>query len=152
MALEIYMVGVIVPDMRRAVQFYRRLGVAVPDGSETREHVEVPMGAMTFFLNDKDFHQRVDPTWRHGSGGYRIIVEFSLESREAVDAKYAEMIGYGYASHRDPDDPRAGLHLAMINDPDGNTILLSGRCSPGASLQSRRGEAYDDTCDEGDGT
>ncbi len=34
MALEIYMVGVIVSDMRRAVDFYRRLGVTVPRGSE----------------------------------------------------------------------------------------------------------------------
>ena len=30
MALELYMVGVIVADMPRAAQFYRRLGVDVP--------------------------------------------------------------------------------------------------------------------------
>jgi hypothetical protein len=30
-----------------------------------------------------------------------------------------------YASHRAPHDPLPALHAAMINDPDGNTILLS---------------------------
>jgi hypothetical protein len=35
MALELYMVGVIVEDMGRAVEFYRRLGVDVPEGAES---------------------------------------------------------------------------------------------------------------------
>ena len=125
MALEISMVGVIVADMRRSVEFYRRLGVAVPDGSEELDHVEVAMSGITFFLNDSRFHQRVDPAWSQGSGGYRIILEFSLGSRDAVDATFTEMIGHGYRSHRPPYDPLPELHLAMIDDPDANTILLS---------------------------
>jgi hypothetical protein len=35
------------------------------------------------------------------------------------------MIAHGYPSHRAPYDPLPALHAAMINDPDGNTILLS---------------------------
>ena len=31
MGLELYMVGVIVEDMPRAVEFYRRLGVEIPE-------------------------------------------------------------------------------------------------------------------------
>jgi predicted lactoylglutathione lyase len=125
MALEIYMVGVIVSDMRRAVEFYRRLGIAVPAGSEERDHVEVAMTGVTLFLNARGFHQRVDPAWSEGTGGYRMILEFSLDSREAVDAAYSKMISHGYVSHRAPYDPLPALHAAMINDPDGNTILLS---------------------------
>ena len=48
MALELYMVGVIVEDMPRALEFYRRLGVAVPDGADEQEHVEVEMSGLTF--------------------------------------------------------------------------------------------------------
>jgi catechol 2,3-dioxygenase-like lactoylglutathione lyase family enzyme len=33
MPLELYMIGVIVEDMPRAVEFYRRLGLAVPEGA-----------------------------------------------------------------------------------------------------------------------
>jgi predicted lactoylglutathione lyase len=126
MGLEIYMLGVIVGDMRRAVEFYRRLGLAIPDDAENKEHVRVRMGRMTFFLNTEARHATVDPTWSRGTGDYRIIVEFNLGTREAVDAKYAEMIGYGYRSHRPPFDATpAALHFAMIDDPDGNTVLLS---------------------------
>jgi catechol 2,3-dioxygenase-like lactoylglutathione lyase family enzyme len=35
MGLELYMVGVIVEDMARAAEFYRRLGVDVPEDTES---------------------------------------------------------------------------------------------------------------------
>ncbi len=54
MALELYMLGLIVKDMPTALKFYRRLGLAIPDGSETQSHVEIKMGSgMTFFLDSK---------------------------------------------------------------------------------------------------
>jgi hypothetical protein len=53
MALELSMVGVIVEDMARAAEFYRRLGVEVPEGADKAEHVEMEMGGITFFLNTK---------------------------------------------------------------------------------------------------
>jgi catechol 2,3-dioxygenase-like lactoylglutathione lyase family enzyme len=125
MALELYMVGVIVSDMRRAVEFYRRLGLAIAEGSEQQEHVEVKMGGLTFFLSTMSARARWDPTARDASGGYRIILEFYLDTREELDAKYAEMIGFGYEAHCAPYDVTPELRFAMVDDPDGNTILLS---------------------------
>jgi hypothetical protein len=125
MGLELYMVGVIVEAMPRAIEFYRRLGVDFADGSESKHHVEVKMGGLTFFLNTKEANKRWDPAKKDASGGYRIILEFYLETPEVLQAKYNEMIGYGYRSHVAPYKPSADLHFAMIDDPDGNTILLS---------------------------
>jgi predicted lactoylglutathione lyase len=125
MGLELYMVGVMVDDMARAVEFYRRLGVDIPEGSETRGHVEVKMSGLTFFLTTKKIQATWDPAQAEGAGGYRILLEFYLKSREEVDAKYAEMLGYGYQSHAAPEQTRYGMYFAFINDPDGNTILLS---------------------------
>lgn len=126
MALELYMVGVMVEDMARAVEFYRRLGVDVPEGSETKGHVEVKMSGLTFFLTTHAVNARWDPAKKPVvDGGYKIILEFYLQSREVLDAKYAEMISYGYASHVAPYDTPFNVRFAMINDPDGNTILLS---------------------------
>jgi catechol 2,3-dioxygenase-like lactoylglutathione lyase family enzyme len=125
MALELYMVGVIVSDMGRAVEFYRRLGLAIAEGSEKQEHVEVKMGELTFFLSTKSANARWDPAALEASGGYRIILEFYLETREALDAKYEEMVGYGYEAHVAPYDVTPELRFAMVDDPDGNTILLS---------------------------
>src|SRR5262245_46983881 len=109
MALELYMLGVIVQDMPAALAFYRRLGLAIPDGSETQSHVEIKMGSgMTFFLDSKP--KRWDPRFEAQSGPqqsapgdrYTVILEFYLQEQAALEAKYAEMVGYGYEGFREP--------------------------------------------------
>jgi predicted lactoylglutathione lyase len=130
MGLELYMVGVIVEDMSRAIEFYRRLGVEFAEGSETKEHVEVKMSGMTFFLTTKRLNARWDPARTEITGsGYRMILEFYLKSRAELDAKYAEMMGYGYQSHVAPYVTPFNMYFALINDPDGNTVLLSSEVS-----------------------
>ena len=133
MALELYMLGLIVQDMDKSLQFYRRLGLAIPAGSEEKTHVEVKMGSgLTFFLDsrpsrwDPGFVSRDDPGHAEASGGYHSILEFYLKTQDAVDAKYTELTGFGYQGHRAPYETSFGMYFAMINDPDGNTILLSG--------------------------
>ncbi len=118
MALDLYMVGVVTRDMDRSQEFYRRLGLAIPEGSAGQPHVEVKMqGEFTFFLHSPD--RRGVPS------DVRIILEFYLKDPALVDAKYAEMTGFGYEGYRAPFVTPFGMYFAMINDPDGNTILLS---------------------------
>ena len=119
------MVGVIVEDMRRATEFYRRLGVDVPQGAESEEHVEIAMSGLTFFLSTKRANARWDPARADASGGYRIVLEFYLDTSAALDAKHEELTGFGYAGHCEPYDVTPKLRFAMVDDPDGNTILLS---------------------------
>ena len=125
MALELYMVGVIVEDMSRAAEFYRRLGVDVPEGAETGEHVEIAMSGLTFFLSTTRANARWDPARTDALGGYRIVLEFYLETPASLDAKYGELTGFGYVGHCPPYDVTPKLRFAMVDDPDGNTILLS---------------------------
>lgn len=125
MGLELYMVGVIVEEMPRALEFYRRLGVAIPEGSENKGHVEVKMSGLTFFVTTKEVAARWDPARTEASAGYRMILEFYLKTREAVDQKYAELIGCGYNSHHAPFETPFNAYFAMVDDPDGNTILMS---------------------------
>ena len=131
MALELYMLGLIVQDMPTALEFYRRLGLAIPDGSEKQSHVEIKMGSgLTFFLDSKPtrwdpgFGTQPDPE-RIAANRYPVILEFYLEEQSAVAAKYTEMIDFGYQSYREPYTTSFGMYFAMIKDPDGNTILLS---------------------------
>ena len=138
MPLQLYMVGVIVADMARAVEFYRRLGLEIPAGQEKLEHVEVKMGELTFFLSTRRANEKWDPATRDPAGGYRIILEFYLETRAALDAKYEEMIGFGYESHCAPYDVTPELRFAMVDDPDGNTILLSAATASGESAVGSR--------------
>jgi catechol 2,3-dioxygenase-like lactoylglutathione lyase family enzyme len=133
--LELYMVGVIVEDMPRAVEFYRRLGLAVPEGSESQQHVEIPMSGLTFFLSTQAANARWDPArTTPASVGYRIVLEFYLETRGALDAKYAELTGHGYVSHCAPYAVTPELRFAMVDDPDGNTILLSASTETARAL------------------
>lgn len=136
MALELYMLGVLVHDMSTSLDFYRRLGLAIPEGSEGKTHVEIKMGrGLTFFLDSRP--SRWDPWYPQGddaeavrgnaSDTYRSILEFYLRTQDAVDAKYAELTGCGYRSHREPYESPIGMYFAMVADPDDNIILLSGK-------------------------
>src|SRR5262245_3754730 len=137
MALELYMVGVIVQDMPAVLAFYRRLGLAIPEGSETQSHVEIKMGSgMTFFLDSKP--TRWDPNYGKQSDAgpsatedrYPIILEFYLKEQSVLEAKYAELTENGYYGFREPYLTSFGMYFAMVKDPDGNTILLSADAAP----------------------
>src|SRR6266571_4909104 len=115
MALELYMLGLIVQDMGKSLEFYRRLGLAIPEGSEEQTHVEVKMGSgLTFFLDsrpsrwDPGFVSGDDPGRVEASESYRSILEFYLKTRDAVDAKHSELTGLGYRSRRAPYETSFG--------------------------------------------
>ncbi len=56
---------------------------------------------------------------------YSEALSESLRENRAVDAKYAELTGLGYQSYHTPFETPFGVYFALVNDPDGNTILLS---------------------------
>ena len=136
MALELYMLGLIVQDMPAALEFYRRLGLAIPAGSEERSHVEVKMGnGLTFFLDsnparwDPGYGSQAAPERRIAADRYPAILEFYLEEQAAVAAKYTELVNVGYQSYREPYITSFEMCFAMVKDPDGNTILLSAEAT-----------------------
>lgn len=133
MALELYMLGLVVQDMGASLEFYRRLGLAIPEGSEGKTHVEVKMGnGLTFFLDsnparwDPRYVRSDMPRTAEAPESYRAVLEFYVKTRAAVEAKYAELIGFGYRSVRAPYESPIGMCFAFVADPDGYTILLSG--------------------------
>lgn len=132
MALELYMVGLITQDMEQSLTFYRRLGLALPEGSDGKTHVGVKMeSGVTLFLDSKPSAWETTPIATETSApsqeatNCRVVLEFFLTSRAEVEAKYTELKDAGYQSYRAPFETPFGMLFAMINDPDGNTILLS---------------------------
>ncbi len=136
MGRSLYMIGLIVRDMGASLAFYRRLGVATPDDSDDKSHVEIEMNGLTFFLDSRP--QRWDPGFvappaMPPPGNYNAVLEFYLKTKQAVDALHAELVALGYASHGAPNDVGSGktaMRFAFVNDPDGNTVLLSGMLHP----------------------
>src|SRR5262245_50314904 len=110
LAVELYMIGVTTRDMSKSLEFYRRLGLNVPDGSEGMTHVEIKMsGGLTFFLDsnparwDPGFTDK-DPAQQTATSApsayFPFVLEFYLKERSVLDAKYQEMTGLGYKSRQ----------------------------------------------------
>jgi len=127
MALNLYMVGLVVRDMGKSQEFYRRLGLALPESGGEQPVVEVKMGGeLTFLLLQQTGSIKSDNPELAKEGSDRsIFLEFNLKSREAVNAKYAELIGSGYQGYHTPFESPFGAYLALVNDPDGNIVVLS---------------------------
>jgi predicted lactoylglutathione lyase len=132
MALDLYMIGLVVQDMNTSLEFYRRLGLDIAEGSEQKSHVEIKMGSgLTFFLDsnptrwDPGFGTQHDHGQIEAANRYPIILEFYLQERSTLEAKYKELINFGYRGYRPPYETSFGMYFAMIKDPDGNTILIS---------------------------
>jgi catechol 2,3-dioxygenase-like lactoylglutathione lyase family enzyme len=127
MAQQLYMIGLIVQDMDRAQEFYRRLGLAVPEEQPKQPPIFINMkGQFSLFLAPASIQSE-----RAANGEkpetYRVIFEYDVKTQDAVEEKYQEMMNYGYQSYRAPFLFSNGMCFALINDPDGNTILLSGQ-------------------------
>lgn len=130
--LQIYMIGLMVEDMGASLAFYRRLGLDVPSDTDST-HVEIEMaGGMMLFLDSRP--QRWDPGFEPSPlpepGTYRSLLEFYLESEANVKEKFDEMVSHGYRGVRDPYRTTFDMCFAFLEDPDGNTILLSGNSDP----------------------
>jgi predicted lactoylglutathione lyase len=131
------MVGVTVKDMGKSLEFYRRLGLDLPEGGDDRQHIEVKMqGEYTLFLNSRPIRGE-RPASGDTEDGYRFVLEFYLKEQSAVDAKYAELTDAGYESYRAPFVTPIGMYFALVNDPDGNTILLSADLDENTASQDR---------------
>jgi uncharacterized glyoxalase superfamily protein PhnB len=115
-------IGVVVEDLGRSIDFYRRLGLEFPDGES---HVEASLpGGLRFMLDTVEMIKSFDPEWTPPSGGHRIALAFRCESPEAVDAVYMELVEAGYESYKPPWDAVWGMRYAQVKDPDRNVVDL----------------------------
>jgi predicted lactoylglutathione lyase len=118
------MVVLLVEDLARSLAFYRRLGVDFPDGAEERRDVQVSLGGGHHLVISTTF----GPNNVQGdapSGRSRIALEFFVEGNEAVDATYRELVEAGYRGHREPFLTNFNAYMALVDDPDGNTVLVT---------------------------
>jgi catechol 2,3-dioxygenase-like lactoylglutathione lyase family enzyme len=120
-------VGVIVADLERAVEFYRRLGLRFPQDVDPmgHGHVEAVLpGGLRFTLDTEESIRSFDPAWSPPSGGHRVAVAFRCESPEEVDRLYREITGGDGHGHREPWNAFWGQRYAQVKDPDGNVVDL----------------------------
>jgi uncharacterized glyoxalase superfamily protein PhnB len=124
MSIQIDMIGIAVRDMGKALAFYRQLGLAIPEGAEKEDHVEVitPNGYRVAW-DTVTMIKSFDPEWVEPAG-HAIGLAFKCDTPAEVDALYARLTAAGYASKRAPWDAFWGQRYAGVLDPDGNLIDL----------------------------
>ena len=118
-------VGVVVQDMRAALDFYRLLGVQFPDGAENEGHVEATLdNGLRLALDTVEVIRSFDTDWTPPTGGHGLALAFACGSPSEVDAVYAELVASGHRSKHEPWDAFWGQRYAQVHDPDGNVIDL----------------------------
>src|ERR687889_908146 len=122
--LRLDLVGIVVSDMKASLDFYRRLGLDIPEDAENEPHVDAttPSGLRVAW-GSAELIQQIDPDWTEPSGGHRIALAFLCSSPDEVDAKYDELASLGHG-HKEPWDAFWGQRYASLKDPDGNQVDL----------------------------
>ena len=116
-----------VADITSSAEFYRAIGLPVPDNSDLGEHVEVDLGGGTHLaLSTERVVRMYDPGWRVPARPPGGALQFQLSPRDAVDRLYEQLVGAGYQGHLAPIDAFWGNRYAEVDDPDGNIVGLHG--------------------------
>ncbi len=124
MEIQLSMLILEVRDLAASIAFYRDLGLDVPNPVPGRPVVVHRMGSGVTLLLTTSFAATYDPTWTRPAGGYQQLIEFYVGEDAAVDQRWADLVAAGHRS-RMPPTQTAGPYAAMVDDPDGNVVLLT---------------------------
>jgi catechol 2,3-dioxygenase-like lactoylglutathione lyase family enzyme len=125
-------VNLVVGDMKASADFYRRLGADVAAPETGAYHLACGLA------NDLDLDldtAKFAAVWNRAWAGRadlvgRTVLGFAVETREAVDALHADMVGAGYRSLQPPWDAFWGARYAIIEDPNGAAVGLMSPVDP----------------------
>lgn len=121
---KLVQLNLLVDDMAASLDFYRRLGVGTAD-EEGGPHVELSLpGEFGLELDTADSARLWHAGFRADPASGRVVIGFSLPSRAAVDATYAELTAAGYQGRQSPFDAFWGGRYAIVADPSGNDVAL----------------------------
>ena len=141
--IQLAMVVLEVRDLHAATEFYRRLGLDVPPPIEGRPVAVHRMGSGVSLLLTTSFASLHDPTFERPERGYQQLLEFYVGSDAEVRTVWTKLTSAGYHG-RMPPTQTAGPFAAMVDDPDGNVVLLT---SDEAAQPGETGGAADRTSD-----
>lgn len=134
MGIQLGMVVLDVQDVQRSIAFYRLLGLEVPDPPPDRRVTVHRMDSGVSIVIGEGIGANGDPAWTRPENGYQVLLEFFVGDDAAVDSEWARLTGAGCHGRKAPSKGAAGPYGALIDDPDGNVILISSDvgADPGA--------------------
>lgn len=123
MGIKLDMVGIVVADMKKALDFYRLLGLEIPDSANEEHHVEVAGDGVRLAFDTIEIAKSVYGGWEEATG-HRIELAFACDNTDSLNELYAKLTSHGYEGHREPWDAVWGQRYAIVKDPDGNLISI----------------------------
>ncbi|WP_278263525.1 VOC family protein [Nocardia sp. AG03] len=125
MTPQLDVISLVVSDMAASVTFYRKLGLAFPEGAETEAHTEAPLGGgLRLALDTEAVIASFSPGWQPPTGSGRSGIAFRCADPAEVDKLWAELVADGYHGELEPWDAFWGQRYASLADPDGQGIDL----------------------------
>ncbi|MDB5092615.1 MAG: quinone binding protein [Candidatus Eremiobacteraeota bacterium] len=132
--------NVVSGDAAASLEFYRRLGVDIPEECVWRtetgiHHASAKPAAkqarLDFDIDSAAFARRWNSGWsgRDDLRG-RVVVGFRVSSRGEVNERYADLTRAGYRGLQEPYDAFWGARYAIVEDPDGIAVGLMSPVSP----------------------
>ena len=111
-------------DLHRSVDFYRLLGLPVPDPDTPHVAVELP-GGNSLSLDTEETIAGMHPGWAPPSSpDSRLALALGVGSAAEVDALFEKVTAAGHAGPLAPYDAPWGMRYATVADPDGNWVDL----------------------------
>lgn len=111
-----------VADMAAAVDFYRRSGLAIPDGAGEQHHIQIEFGDVHIAFSTPTVIAMYDSSWRGPNPSTATVLQFRLATGAAVDEMYESLTSAGYRGHLAPLDAFWGNRYCEVDDADGNTV------------------------------
>jgi catechol 2,3-dioxygenase-like lactoylglutathione lyase family enzyme len=111
-------------DLARSVDFYRLLGLSVPDPDVPHVAVELP-GGNSLSLDTEETIAGMHAGWAPPtSPAARLALALGVGSPAEVDALFERVTAAGHAGPLAPYDAPWGMRYATVADPDGNWVDL----------------------------
>lgn len=125
MQIQFGMIVLYARDLQKSIEFYRVLGLEIPDPRPNRpvSIYRTPSGLSIIFTTD-EVAARYDPGWVRPERGYQQVMEFVVADDKAVDTVWDALTAAGHHGRIAPARIN-GPYAALVDDPDGNVVLIS---------------------------
>ena len=124
MGIKLDMIGITATDVDASLDYYRTLGLDVPESSGGEPYIEITLpGGIRLSWNALSMVKEIDPEWEEPKG-QRIGLAYLCDSPSEVNEKHDSLVAAGYQSHKAPWDAFWGQRYAQVLDPDGNVVDL----------------------------